>query len=122
MLVAPLASRWIALQAVQPPGHHQTLDVHASHEMHAGHAMPVEHAAAAALPSVPGNDPHADHEMGVDCDYCLIAARLISLLVAVLLLLLPLATTGRVPAARVLALPCRVTGTLGARGPPLRLA
>lgn len=60
--------------------------------------------------------------MGVDCDYCLIAARLISLLVAVLLLLLPLATTGGAPAARVLALPCRVTGTLGARGPPLPLA
>ncbi|KAG0920327.1 hypothetical protein G6F32_015656 [Rhizopus arrhizus] len=34
----------------------------------------------------PAADPHADHEMSVDCDYCLIAARMLTLLVAALLI------------------------------------
>ena len=59
--------------------------------------------------------------MGVDCDYCLIAARLITLLVAALLLMIPLAPVCRALRGAVQTLPQRICGTLGARGPPLLL-
>jgi len=67
-------------------------------------------------------DPHADHEMGVDCDYCLIAARLITLLVAAVLLLAPMAPVCRALRGAVQTLPQRISGTLGARGPPALMA
>jgi len=70
----------------------------------------------------PPADPHADHEMGVDCDYCLIAARLITLLVAAVLLLAPMAPVCRALRGAVRALPQRISGTLGARGPPALMA
>lgn len=66
------------------------------------------------------NDPHAGHDMGVDCDYCLIAARMVSLLVALLLALI-----GWRPPRFARAWTLRwgssiAAGHLGARGPPLR--
>ncbi len=97
---------------------HGTHAEHAQHAMaghHDHHAMTMAHDETAAKPAV---DPHAEHEMGVDCEYCLIAARLITLLVAAFLLLVPLAPVCRALAGSVLALPSRLRGTLGARGPP----
>jgi hypothetical protein len=124
VLLAPLVSRWLAhghVAAVVPVAamdHSQ----HAQHAMeghHDHHAMAMPHGEAATKPPA---DPHADHEMGVDCDYCLIAARLITLLVAALLLLVPMAAVCRALRGAVQALPQRVRGTLGARGPPVLMA
>lgn len=60
--------------------------------------------------------------MGVDCEYCLIAARMISLLVAVLLLIALWPAVFRALAGRVVARQSPSPGTLGARGPPPALA
>jgi len=145
VLLAPLVSRWMA----HGPAHaavpmmadmdHDAMDhgamdhsamghgTHAERAQHAmeGHhdhhamAMAMAHDETTAKPAV---DPHAEHEMGVDCEYCLIAARLITLLVAAFLLLVPLAPVCRALAGSVRALPSRLRGTLGARGPPLVFA
>lgn len=145
ILLAPLVSRWMAngaekhheqpMHAVEhgdqaqhqhhSAGHHGhdrdgSADTMMSAE-HAHHSMATEASPHAAATAGRGSavDPHAEHEMGVDCDYCLIAARMISLLVALLLLLTlwPVvfrALTGLVDTQRVPA-----PGTLGARGPPV---
>ncbi|HBS57552.1 MAG TPA: DUF2946 domain-containing protein [Stenotrophomonas sp.] len=133
VLLAPLVSRWMAhgpMPAAAPVMagmDHGAMDhsAHAEHAQHAmaghhdHHAMAMGHDETAAKPAV---DPHAEHEMGVDCEYCLIAARLITLLVAAFLLLVPLAPVCRALAGSVRALPSRLRGTLGARGPPLAFA
>ncbi|TFZ46779.1 DUF2946 domain-containing protein [Stenotrophomonas maltophilia] len=130
VLLAPLVSRWLAhghVAAAAPVaamGHamHAEHAEHAQHAMeghHDHHAMAMRHGEAAPKPAA---DPHADHEMGVDCDYCLIAARLITLLVAALLLLAPMAPVCRALRGAVQALPQRISGTLGARGPPAFMA
>ncbi|WP_406232733.1 DUF2946 family protein [Isoptericola jiangsuensis] len=138
VLLAPLVSRWMAhgpapaVAPVMAGMDHGAMDhsamghgTHAEHAQHAmaghhdHHAMAMAHDETAAKPAV---DPHAEHEMGVDCEYCLIAARLITLLVAALLLLVPLAPVCRALAGSVRALPSRLRGTLGARGPPLAFA
>lgn len=140
VLCAPLVSRWVASTHPVPtaqdvaPSHVHPLEDHAvampaehahHHGMaahadgHATHAHANPHAEQSSAPAV---DPHADHEMGVDCDYCLIAARLITLLVAAFLLLVPLAPVCRALAGAVRALPLRLMGTLGARGPPVLVA
>ena len=138
VLLAPLVSRWMAhgpapaaapVMAGMDHGamDHSAMDhgAHAEHAHHAmdghhdHHAMAMAHDETAAKPAV---DPHAEHEMGVDCEYCLIAARLITLLVAAFLLLVPLAPVCRALAGSVRALPSRLRGTLGARGPPLAFA
>ncbi|KAF1016950.1 MAG: hypothetical protein GAK31_00209 [Stenotrophomonas maltophilia] len=77
----------------------------AAHAHHSGDTAPVV-------------DPHAGHDMGVDCEYCAIAARMTALVLAVLWLLvaaLPLrrALTGLARPHR--ALPLR---RYTARGPP----
>ena len=143
VLLAPLVSRWMAhgpAQAAAPVmagmdhgamdhsaiDHsamgHGTRAEHAQHAMeghHDHHAMAMAHEETTAKPAV---DPHAEHEMGVDCEYCLIAARLITLLVAVFLVLVPLVPVCRALAGSVRALSSRLRGTLGARGPPLAFA
>ncbi|MGE8259478.1 MAG: DUF2946 family protein [Stenotrophomonas sp.] len=141
VLLAPLVSRWMAhgpapaaapVMAGMDHGamDHSAMDHsamgHGAHDEHAQHAMEghhdhraMAHDEAAAKPAV---DPHAEHEMGVDCEYCLIAARLITLLVAAFLLLVPLAPVCRALAGSVRALPSRLRGTLGARGPPVAFA
>ena len=124
VLLAPLVSRWLAHAhaAVAAPVAVMDQTLHAQHAMeghHDHHAMAMQHGEAAPKPPA---DPHADHEMGVDCDYCLIAARLITLLVAALLLMMPLAPVCRALRGAVQALPQRISGTLGARGPPALLA
>lgn len=112
VLLAPLVSRWLAHAHVAVAAPVAVMD-------HALHAMAMQHGEAAPKPPA---DPHADHEMGVDCDYCLIAARLITLLVAALLLMMPLAPVCRALRGAVQTLPQRISGTLGARGPPVLLA
>jgi hypothetical protein len=137
VLLAPLVSRWMAhgpapaAAPVMAGMDHGAMDhsamghgahEHAQHAMegrHDHHAMAMVHDEAAGKPAV---DPHAEHEMGVDCEYCLIAARLITLLVAAFLLLVPLAPVCRALAGSVRALPSRLRGTLGARGPPVAFA
>ncbi|MGE6334875.1 DUF2946 family protein [Stenotrophomonas sp. NPDC077659] len=128
VLLAPLVSRWMAhgpvpaAAPVMAPMDHSGHAEHAQHAMeghHDHHAMAMAHEDAASTPAV---DPHAGHDMGVDCEYCLIAARLITLLVAVLLLLVLLLPVCRARSGTLLALPVRLVGTLGARGPPGVLA
>ncbi len=127
VLLAPLVSRWLAHGhvATTAPVAAMNHAMHAEHAQHAmeGHhdhqAMAMQHRESKAKPAA---DPHADHEMGVDCDYCLIAARLITLLVAALLLLASMAPVCRALRGAVRALPQRISGTLGARGPPALMA
>jgi len=88
VLLAPLVSRWLAHGHVAAAVPVAAMDhsQHAQHAMeghHDHHAMAMQQGEVAKKPPA---DPHAAHEMGVDCDYCLIAARLITLLVAALLL------------------------------------
>ncbi|UNE64711.1 DUF2946 family protein [Xanthomonas oryzae] len=95
------------------------------HAMH--HAMPMtapgpaDAADADTRPSRSAGS-HAEHDMGVDCEYCLIAARLISLLVALLLWLSIWPSVFRALAGLIATRRIPATGTLGARGPPLALA
>ncbi len=124
VLLAPLVSRWLAHGHVAAAVPMAAMDhsQHAQHAMeghHGHHAMAMQQGEAATKPAV---DPHAEHEMGVDCDYCLIAARLITLLVAALLLLAPVVSICHALRGAVQALPQRVSGTLGARGPPAFMA
>ena len=124
VLLAPLVSRWLAHGHVVAAVPVAAMDhsQHAQHAMeghHDHHAMAMQQGEVAKKPPA---DPHAEHEMGVDCDYCLIAARLITLLVAALLLLAPMAPVCRALRGAVQALPQRISGTLGARGPPVFMA
>lgn len=127
VLLAPLVSRWLAhghaaaAAPVVAMDHvmHAEPAQHAMEGHHDHHAMAIPHGESTPKPAA---DPHADHEMGVDCDYCLIAARLITLLVAALLLLAPMAPVCRALRGAVRALPQRISGTLGARGPPAMMA
>ncbi len=127
VLLAPLVSRWLA-HGHEPAAAPVAAMDHAMHAEHAQHAMEGHHDHhAMAMPhgeaaKKPPADPHADHEMGVDCDYCLIAVRLITLLVAAVLLLAPMAPVCRALRGAVRALPQRIRGTLGARGPPALMA
>jgi len=124
VLLAPLVSRWLAHGHVAAAVPVAAVDhsQHAQHAMeghHDHHAMAMQQGEVAKKPPA---DPHAAHEMGVDCDYCLIAARLITLLVAALLLLAPMVSICGALRGAVQALPQRVSGTLGARGPPVFMA
>ncbi|WP_353085633.1 hypothetical protein [Stenotrophomonas sp.] len=125
VIVAPMVSR--ALAPVTPPvieaspaphphaAHHAMPDAgaHAGHDMH----HDIGHGQARPAAQAPA-DPHANHEMGVDCEYCLIAARLISLLVALLLLLMQWPAVFRSLSGLVERRRAPAHGTLGARGPP----
>lgn len=114
---------------------------HAGGDAHADHPLQHEHAhghdvhdgavAGTAAPSAtltdpaaatPADDPHAGHDMGVECDYCLIAARMLAFVVALLLALNALPAVRHLPspsAPRRIAAP---VSRLGARGPPLLAA
>jgi len=140
VVVAPLVSRALA----HPPGADvQPLHAHAAHAQPvataAPHAHPMHHDAAhgmdhammappahtesaPAAASTPSGDPHAQHDMGVDCDYCVIAARMISLLVALLLLMAVGPVQFRALAGLLDTRHSPSPGTLGARGPPHALA
>lgn len=133
VVFAPLISRALSYPMVvtmQAPDAHaehpgtvesatlQTHHVH--HDM--GHVMDhsmmtMPDSATTAKPAKSA-DPHAEHEMGVDCEYCLIAARMISLLVALLLLIITWPPMFRALAGLVDTQRSPAQGTLGARGPP----
>ncbi len=83
---------------------------------------PPGHAESAPAAAPTPANPHAQHDMGVDCDYCLIAARMISLLVALLLLMTIGPVHFRALAGLVATRQSPSPGTLGARGPPHALA
>jgi len=126
VIVAPMVSRALApvnapvMEASPAPdphaAHHAMTDAdahaghHAHHDRDQGKASPAAEAPA---------DPHASHEMGVDCEYCLIAARLISLLVALLLLLTQWPAVFRSLSGLVDCRRAPARGTLGAGVPPL---
>jgi hypothetical protein len=129
VMVAPLISRALAEQpapiavprpmdAAAKPHTGSAHDMH--HAMHHDMTAPQapSHAASSESVAPSSADPHAKHEMGVECDYCLIAARMISLLVALLLLLTVWPTAFRTITARHPPRPAPALGTLGARGPP----
>ena len=133
VMVAPLISRSLAehpapTAALAPVEAAANPHMGSAHDMHHGmqHAMhhdmtaaqPLSHAASSESVAPASADPHAKHEMGVECDYCLIAARMISLLVALLLLLTVWSTAFGTIAARHPTRPAPALGTLGARGPP----
>ncbi|WP_354284406.1 hypothetical protein [Stenotrophomonas sp. 2619] len=140
VVVAPLVSRalahppWATVQPLHAHAAHAqpvaTAAAHA-HPMHhdaahgRDHAMmaPSAHAESAPAPAAtPSGDPHAQHDMGVDCDYCVIAARMISLLVALLLLMAVGPVQFRPLAGLLDTRHSPSPGTLGARGPPHALA
>ncbi|MDV3468632.1 DUF2946 domain-containing protein [Stenotrophomonas sp. C3(2023)] len=144
IVLAPMVSRWIvhgagpahveALSTVEhrhaaPQDHtkgHGLVDAASTKAGHSAHdhqamAMPANSDDPVPPPPahLPGKDPHAGHDMGVDCEYCLIAARMLSLLVALLVALIGLRPARYVRAS---TLPWRASiapGHLGARGPPL---
>lgn len=128
VVVAPLISRALvppmagSVQAMDAhAGHHQGMEQLApqpaeAHPMHHDMGHGVDH--PMPVPPAEPTDPHAEHEMGVDCEYCLIAARMISLLVAVLLLMGTWPAVLRALDGLVSTRCIRVVGTLGARGPP----
>lgn len=133
VMVAPLISRALAEQparmaALAPLEATASPHAGSAHDMHRGmqHALhhdmtapqPPSHAASSEPEAPASADPHAKHEMGVECDYCLIAARMISLLVALLLLLTLWPTAFRTITAHHPTRPAPALGTLGARGPP----
>lgn len=143
VVVAPLVSRALAhpvVASVQAPDAHAgpamemdappspSADTH--HQHHEGmegmdHAMPMMPPTKTASPeSTPAKviDPHAEHEMSVECDYCLIAARMTTLLVALLLLISLWPAVFRAVAGLVDTQTRPAPGTLGARGPPRALA
>jgi hypothetical protein len=143
LVVAPLVSRALAhpgVNAAQAPTAHAARHPALApspadaHPMHHDMAHGMDHAMAMATPSAHGeaaspdatpaksSDPHAEHAMGVDCDYCLIAARMVSLLVALLLLVARWPAVFRALAGRIVARQSPPPGTLGARGPPPALA
>lgn len=120
VVAAPVLSRALAhppVVAVQAVDEGPTQGHAMHHDM--GHDM--HHAAVAASDAAApakASDPHADHDMGVECEYCLIAARMISLLVAVLLLLAHWPAVFRSLTGLVDSRCSPAPGTLGARGPP----
>lgn len=147
IVCAPLVSRWIVHGAHAAPTARVALTpgpqkepagggtghahLHAGPpHMHEGAAPPAaqaqqghaHHHLATALPDLPDlpvADRHAGHAMAADCDYCLMAARLLSLLVAVLLVLLTWVSPRHRRPAVVGRLVRVHAGHLGARGPPL---
>jgi hypothetical protein len=146
IVLAPLVSRWVAhgaeaghSEAVHAIEHHPSgMQQHEGGEHHHHgtgdatemtmsadhdhHAM-VAHAEVRPLQDhagKPRNDPHAGHDMGVDCDYCLIAARMVSLLVALLLALIGWRPPHFARAWTLSWGSSIAAGHLGARGPPLR--
>lgn len=137
IVAAPLVSRWQA-QARHAEHMHEGPAVleppvqmhdhpaqpgqehHAHHHDMSSHQAMADGPAAAPATSAP-KDPQAGHDMGVECDYCLIAARMISLLVALLLFLTAWPTVFRALAGLVDTRRAPALGTLGARGPPFTL-
>lgn len=135
VIVAPLISRALAPShapaispphAVENPSADADAHAHAAHSamgdddvhavQHAHHDMAHDDGKGSADVPV---DPHANHDMGVDCEYCLIAGRLITLLVALLLLLTQWPAVFRSLAGLVGRRHSPAQGTLGARGPPV---
>lgn len=136
VVVAPLISRATAQarmdsfpQAVTAhAGHHMGMQpasappaeaLHMHHDMEHGMGRGMDH----AMPLMPVPvDGHTEHEMGVDCEYCLIAARMITLLVALLPFLTVWPPVFRALAGLVNTRRAPLCGTLGARGPPSGIA
>ncbi|ATS22287.1 hypothetical protein PK69_04480 [Xanthomonas phaseoli pv. phaseoli] len=122
MLVAPLISRWSQAQPIEP----MCMGVpalSAESSLHAGHRTQPPAMAVDAHPGAVVNTQHAgSHDAathGEACDYCVLAARLLPVLIVALLCLLQLRPT---PAPAVTQASARAVfrwAALGARGPPL---
>ncbi|UXA68076.1 DUF2946 family protein [Xanthomonas prunicola] len=121
MLVAPLISRWSQTQSTEPmcmsaPAVSAESSLHADHRPQPpGIAAPAHPGAALALQHS-GSHGAATH--GEACDYCVLAARLLPLLIVALLCLLQLLPM-RAPAhTQASAGSVFRWAALGARGPP----
>ncbi|WMJ69362.1 DUF2946 family protein [Stenotrophomonas sp. 24(2023)] len=98
LVLAPLVSRALlyatpagASHAHTPAAHDRAMMDHSAHGQHGAHMsmhMHMDMHGSAATPAPAPSDPHAGHEMGVDCDYCAIAARMTTLVLAALWLLI----------------------------------
>ncbi|WP_372183627.1 DUF2946 family protein [Xanthomonas axonopodis] len=122
MLVAPLISRWSQAQPIEPMCMGAAA-LSAERALHAGHRTPPPGLAADAHSGAVVNMPHAGtHDAathGEACDYCVLAARLLPLLMAALLCLLQLWPTPAPTLTQASARSVFRWAALGARGPPL---
>lgn len=122
VVLAPLISREMNHPAPTPAAapvaaHGAHAHTHALHHDH--QAMLHEQASVTAIADPPAVDPHAGHDMGVECDYCLIAARMLTFVVMLLLALAPLAAIRHVLSRKLGWHTAAPFSALGARGPPL---
>lgn len=135
MAVAPVLSRWV--QSHQDAGPlHQVAALCTSGGMqlvelgpagptmsHAGHATDMVVGMAMGMAGMEHGDAGgmpADHHDGMACDYCLLAARLLPLGLALLLLPLLQAAPALRPVHRALPRLAIAWPAHAARGPPLR--
>ncbi|XUP38138.1 DUF2946 family protein (plasmid) [Xanthomonas axonopodis pv. vasculorum] len=122
MLVAPLISRWSQAQLIEPicmgaPA------LSAARALHAGHRTPPPGMAADAHSGAVSKTQHAGtHHAathGEACDYCVLAVRLLPLLIVTLLCLLQLRPMPAPALPQASARSVFRWAALGARGPPL---
>ncbi|ASK97665.1 hypothetical protein NY98_11065 [Xanthomonas citri pv. fuscans] len=122
MLVAPLISRWSQAQPIEPMCTGAPA-LSAENSLHAGHRTQPAGLAADAHSGAVANTRHAGtHDAathGQACDYCVLAARLLPLLIVALLCLLQLRPTPAPVLAQAGARSVCRWAALGARGPPL---
>lgn len=130
MVVAPLVSRWIQSQPATAPLR-QLAEVCTRGGMHwvvvgPGRTMldARRDEAMAAMGMEPARMDHADHGLppsdhdGMVCDYCLLAARLLPFVLALVLLPLLQAAVALLPVPGVLPHLAAVWRAHAARGPP----
>lgn len=130
MAVAPVVSRWIQSHPASEPlrqlaevctrgGMHWVVVGSGTTVRDAGHddamrAMGMDHA---AMGHADGTPMPADHD-GMVCDYCLLAARLLPFVLALVLLPLLQAAVALLPVHRVFPRVAAVWPAHAARGPP----
>lgn len=122
MLVAPLISRWSQAQSAEPmcmsaPALSAESSLHAGHRTRPPGIATHAHSDAATATQHAGSHEAATH--GEACDYCVLAARLLLLLIVALLCLLQLRPTPAPAYTQASAGPVFRWAALGARGPPL---
>ncbi|AUI91493.1 DUF2946 family protein [Xanthomonas oryzae] len=122
MLVAPLISRWSQTQSTEPmcmsaPALSAASSLHADHRYEPPVIAAQANPGAALAAQHPGSHDAAIH--GEACDYCVLAARVLPLLIVALLCLLQLRPTPVPAHIQASARSVFRWAALGARGPPL---
>ncbi|PPV05526.1 hypothetical protein XBLMG947_3334 [Xanthomonas bromi] len=124
MLVAPLISRWSQAQPTEPmcmsaPALSAESSLHAGHRTPSPAAAAHPHHSALALSGSRHTGTHDAAMHGEACDYCVLAARLLPLLIVAVLCLLQLRPTLARARTQAGARSVLRWSALGARGPPL---